>query len=103
MQLNRNALDYNKQYDWNIGAITPHGFDVKSCPSLLPMNNRYVGIFAPTAGKKPIRSILTEAPNTREITLPYSDPKRPNYCYRFSMQEGFGVLEPSKLAVVYYQ
>jgi hypothetical protein len=103
MQLNRNALDYNKQYDWNIGAITPHGFDVKSCPSLLPMNGRYVGIFAPTAGKKPIRSILTEAPNTREISLPYSDPKRPNYCYRFSMQEGFGVLEPSKLAVVYYQ
>jgi hypothetical protein len=103
MALNNKALDYNQENDWGIGAVTPHGFDVRTCPSLLPMNGRYTGLFIPTAGKKPVRSILTESPNTREISLPFSDPKRPNYCYRFSMQEGFGVLEPGKIAVVYYQ
>ena len=102
---NAKALDYNQESDYDLQQTTPYGFNVCACPSLLPLNTstpKYVGFFAPTSGDKPVRAIVNEEPNVREIKLPFEDPRRPNLLLRFSQQIGVGVIQPDCIAAVYY-
>jgi len=106
MSLNTKALDYNQQHDRNLGQVTPYGFEIMSCPSIIPMgaNNQFTAILAPkSGGKPPLRSIVNEEINTREIELPFRDDKRPNMLLRISSQIGVGCAEPGELAIVHYK
>lgn len=103
--LNDKALDYNKETDTGIQMVTPHGIMVKSCPSILPMgaNSRYTGIFAPNGGKKPVRSLLEEAPHIFNLDLPnYNGPNNQHAAMRIQYREGFGVVQPDLIALLQY-
>jgi hypothetical protein len=106
MSLNSKALDYNQQHDRDLGQVTPYGFSIKTCPSIIPMgaNSQYSAIFAPmSGGQPPMRSIVNEEINTREIPVPFRDDKRPNMLLRISSQIGVGVAEPGELAIIHYK